>query len=236
MLEAENLVRRFGGVVAVNEISLRIAPGELIGLIGPNGSGKTTLIDLLTGALRPDSGVVRIDGRRMNGQRPHHFARHGIGRTFQVPRLFQRLTVRENLMVPALAGAPAGRHGWLSRLEGVLAYLNLEELAEERARALSGGQRKLLELGRTLMLNPSVLCLDEPFAGVHPRLLDRILDHIAQLNKSGYSLVVVDHNLDAMKRIAEKRLIVMARGNLIADGPPSEVLANPIVVTAYLGG
>jgi branched-chain amino acid transport system ATP-binding protein len=234
-LEADGLVRRFGGIVAVANVSFRVERGELIGLIGPNGSGKTTLINLLSGALAPDAGAIRLDGRDIAARRPHEFARRGIGRTFQVPRLFRRMTVTENLLVPALAMPSSNRRTAQRQAEEILAFFNLSALAEERARALSGGQQKLLELGRALMLNPTILYLDEPFAGVHPRLLDQILDRIAKLNERGYTLIVVDHNLDAVRRIAEKRLLVMARGNLIADGPPHEVLANPAVVSAYTG-
>jgi branched-chain amino acid transport system ATP-binding protein len=215
-------------------VSFRIAPGELIGLIGPNGSGKTTLINLLSGAIRPDAGAIRIDGHDMSRRKPHHFARHGVGRTFQVPRLFQRMTVRENLLVPALAAADRSAMG--TRISEVLQFLALSDLAEERARALSGGQRKLLELGRALMLRPNILYLDEPFAGVHPALLDQIVQRIRLLNGEGYTLVIVDHNLDAVRRVAERRLMVMARGRLIADGPPAAVLADPAVVAAYTGG
>jgi branched-chain amino acid transport system ATP-binding protein len=235
-LRAVGLTRRFGGVVAVNGLSFSVARGELIGLIGPNGSGKTTLINLLTGTLRPNAGTVEVDGRDMRGRAPHEFARHGIGRTFQVPRLFLRMTVRENLTVPALAASTVSGRELERRLEEMLVFFNLADLADEPARALSGGQRKLLELGRVLMLNPSILYLDEPFAGVHPRLLDQIVERIERLNARGYTIILVDHNLDAVRRIAEKRLMVMARGELIADGPPSEVLKHPAVVTAYLGG
>jgi branched-chain amino acid transport system ATP-binding protein len=170
----------------------------------------------------------------MNGRPSHQFARSGIGRTFQVPRLFQRLTVRENLMIPALA-VSAGAGVMEERLNEILAFLDLSDLAEALARTLSGGQRKLLELGRALMLNPSLLCLDEPFAGVHPRLLDQVLERIAAINERGYTVIVVDHNLDAMRRIAERRLMVMARGRIIADGPPADVLADSTVVSAYVG-
>jgi branched-chain amino acid transport system ATP-binding protein len=234
-LEVAELVRRFGGIVAVNKVSFRIGQGELIGLIGPNGSGKTTLINLLTGALVPDSGTIRLDGREMQGRQQHRFAHHGIARTFQVPRLFRRMTVAENLMVPALTLRGSTTKDARQRVDEVLAFFKLSDLAEEKARALSGGQQKLLELGRALMLNPSILYLDEPFAGVHPRLLDQVLDRIAALNARGYTLVVVDHNLDAVRRIAEKRLMVLARGDLIADGPPGDVLRDPAVVAAYTG-
>jgi branched-chain amino acid transport system ATP-binding protein len=234
-LEATRLVRRFGGILAVNGISFKIQRGELIGLIGPNGSGKTTLVNLLSGALAPDEGVIRLDGRDMHGRAPHDFARHGIGRTFQVPRLFRRMTVMDNLLVPALTLPRSDRRTARRHVEEVLAFFGLSALAGAPARALSGGQQKLLELGRALMLNPTILYLDEPFAGVHPRLLDQILERIARLNERGYTLIVVDHNLDAVRRIAERRLMVMARGELIADGPPGMVLADPAVVAAYTG-
>jgi branched-chain amino acid transport system ATP-binding protein len=234
-LEAKSLVRRFGGIVAVDRVSFRIGRGELIGLIGPNGSGKTTLINLLSGALAPDQGEIRLDGRDMHGQPPHAFAHHGVARTFQVPRLFRRMTVTQNLLVPALTRARSDRRDARRRVEEVLAFFGLSALAQAQARALSGGQQKLLELGRALMLNPTILYLDEPFAGVHPRLLDQILERIALLNERGYTVIVVDHNLDAVRRIAERRLMVMARGELIADGPPGAVLADPAVVAAYTG-
>ncbi len=233
-LEAAALVRRFGGIVAVDHVSFRVEHGELIGLIGPNGSGKTTLVNMLSGALIPDAGAIRIDERPMQGRRPHEFARHGIGRTFQVPRLFRRMTVVENLLVPALA-IGAERREAERRAGEVLDFLSLAPVAHQRARSLSGGQQKLLELGRALMLNPAILYLDEPFAGVHPRLLDQILDRIARLNERGHTIIVVDHNLDAVRLIAEQRLMVMARGSLIADGPPGRVLADPAVVAAYTG-
>ena len=234
-LEVAGLVRRFGGIVAVHNLSFRIGRGDLIGLIGPNGSGKTTLINLLSGALAPDAGSIRLNGREMQGHPPHEYAHRGIGRTFQVPRLFRRMTVTENLLVPALTMPRSDRREAERKVGEVLAFFNMTALAHEKARALSGGQQKLLELGRALMLNPTVLYLDEPFAGVHPRLLDQILDRIVRLNERGYTLIVVDHNLDAVRRIAERRLMVMARGELIADGPPEAVLQNPAVVAAYTG-
>lgn len=234
-LEAIELTRHFGGIVAVHEVSFHVERGELIGLIGPNGSGKTTLVNLLSGAIEPDSGAIRLDGHLMNGRPPHEFARRGIARTFQVPRLFRRMTVMQNLMVPALTGATAARRAARQRVEEILEFLNLSALAHDRARTLSGGQQKLLELGRALMLNPTVLYLDEPFAGVHPRLLDQIVDRITRLNERGRTIVIVDHNLDAIRRVVERRLLVMARGNLIADGAPEAVLANPAVVAAYTG-
>ncbi len=234
-IEVNGLVKRFGGIVAVNQVSFRLDQGELIGLIGPNGSGKTTLINLLSGAFAPDAGTILLDGGQpMHGQPAHRFAHRGIGRTFQVPRLFRRMTVLENLLVPALTLAGSRAPGARAKADEVLAFLNLGALARDAGRTLSGGQQKLLELGRALMLDPRVLYLDEPFAGVNPRLLDQILERIRALNAQGYTVVVVDHNLDAVRRIAN-RLLVMAQGRLIADGPPVEVLKDPEVIAAYTG-
>jgi branched-chain amino acid transport system permease protein len=234
-IEVSGLVKRFGGIVAVDQVSFRLGQGELIGLIGPNGSGKTTLINLLSGAFKPDSGVILLDGGQpMHGQPAHRFAHRGIGRTFQIPRLFRRMTVLENLLVPALTLTGSHPREARAKANEVLAFLNLGALASDPGRTLSGGQQKLLELGRALMLDPRVLYLDEPFAGVNPRLLDQILDRIRLLNAQGYTIVVVDHNLDAVRRIAN-RLMVMAQGRLIADGQPAEVLRDPGVIAAYTG-
>jgi branched-chain amino acid transport system permease protein len=234
LLEVENLIKRFGGIAAVDGVSLKVERGELIGLIGPNGSGKTTLINMLTGALAPDAGTIRIDGEAMNGKAPHVFAHRGIGRTFQISQLFRRMTVLENLLVPPLSDA---RRSWKSaRQRGLeqLERLQLSHLAFEEARVLSGGQQKLLELGRAQMLDARLLLLDEPFAGVHPRLLERIVAQIKELNEKGYSIVVVDHNLDVISSVVE-RLIVMAQGRQIASGTPEEVLQDGGVIEAYTG-
>ncbi|HVA38525.1 MAG TPA: ATP-binding cassette domain-containing protein [Candidatus Dormibacteraeota bacterium] len=234
LIEVERLSKHFGGIRAVDDVSLAISPGELVGLIGPNGSGKTTLINLMSGALQPDEGEIRMGGTSMAKKAAHTFAHHGVGRTFQVPRLFRRMTVLENLMAPALTLKHSTSHAAQKRALDVLAFLRLRHLARGEARALSGGQQKLLELGRALMLEPRLLLLDEPFAGVHPRLLDELCEHVVALNREGYTIVVVDHNLDAVKGIV-RRLVVMARGRGIADGPPDEVLRHAEVISAYTG-
>jgi branched-chain amino acid transport system ATP-binding protein len=228
------LAKHFGGIHAVRDLSFGLDRREIVGLIGPNGSGKTTTINMLTGMLKPDDGTISVEGRDMARAPAHHFARSGIARTFQVPRLFRRMTVLENLLVPALSD-PAERHASATlRAREILSFLRLDHLADDYARALSGGQQKLLELGRALMLKPRLLLLDEPFAGVHPRLLEQIIDHIRSLNRDGHTIVVVDHNLEAIQSVVS-RTIVMTRGHKIADGAVAEVLRDPEVVRAYTG-
>jgi branched-chain amino acid transport system ATP-binding protein len=231
---ASNLAKHFGGAHAVDDLSFVLCAGEIVGLIGPNGSGKTTTINMVTGALSPDRGAIHLDGTDMTGAPAHRFARRGVARTFQVPRLFRRMTVMENLIVPALTDPTERRRAAEERAREILAFLRLDHLANDYARALSGGQQKLLELGRALMLRPRLVLLDEPFAGVHPRLLEEIIDHIRVLNERGYTIVVVDHNLDAIRSVV-RRVLVMAMGRKIADGDAAAVLQDPAVIKAYTG-
>jgi branched-chain amino acid transport system ATP-binding protein len=231
---ARTLQKHFGGIIAVEEFSAELRRGEIVGLIGPNGSGKTTNINLVAGALRPDNGSIMLDGRDIVGMPAYAFVRAGVGRTFQVPRLFKRMTVIENLIVPALTDTRTGRRQAVARAREILAFVRFEHLADAYARTLSGGQQKLLELGRALMLRPSLLLLDEPFAGVHPRLLEQVVNHIGTLSAEGYTIVLVDHNLDAVHSVVQ-RTLVMARGRKIADGPSEEVLQDPAVIYAYTG-
>jgi branched-chain amino acid transport system ATP-binding protein len=231
---ARALHKHFGGISAVADLSMDLQRGELVGLIGPNGSGKTTTINLVAGALRPDSGSIALDGKDMAGMTAYAFARGGVARTFQVPRLFKRMTVIENLIVPALTNPRTRRKLAEARAREILAFLHLEELTQALARTLSGGQQKLLELGRALMLRPTLLLLDEPFAGVHPRLLEQIVERIRSLSADGYTIVLVDHNLDAVRSVV-RRTLVMAQGRKIADGASEEVLRDPAVIHAYTG-
>ena len=234
LVRGVTLQKHFGGIMAVDAVEFAVTEGDLIGLIGPNGSGKTTLINLLTGHLIPDAGEVYLRGRRVNGLPAHGFAAQGIARTFQLTQLFGRMTVLENMLVPGLTRPHSTWGAVTKRARTYLEFLNLAHLETLNAKNLSGGQHKLLELGRALMLEPAVLFLDEPFAGVHPHLRDELIKRIHELHRSGRTFVVVDHDMESILRIAQ-RLVVMARGRKIADGPPALVRADQTVLAAYSG-
>jgi branched-chain amino acid transport system ATP-binding protein len=248
-LEVLGLSKSFDGLRVVENVWLTVASDELCGLIGPNGAGKSTLFALITGFEEADHGEVRFFGERLDGLPPERRARRGLARTFQVPRPFSHLSVRQNLAVaaPAQSGehlfAVFARPGKVrreeaaiaERVEEVLAFLELHPVAEMPGRQLSGGQRKLLEIGRVLMTEPKFLLLDEPFAGVNPRLIEVIADKIRTLNAGGIGCLVVEHNIQALARLAH-RLFVMDWGRVLAEGAPDEVLARPEVREAYIGG
>jgi branched-chain amino acid transport system ATP-binding protein len=234
LVRGEGLVKWFGGIVANNAVDFVVAEGELIGLIGPNGSGKTTLINALTGHLRPDDGEVLVRGQRVTGRPAHAYAAMGVARTFQLTQLFARMTVLENMLVPGLTRPHSTWDEVTQRARRYLDVLSLAHVERLPAKNLSGGQQKLLELGRCLMLEPAVLFLDEPFAGVHPRLREELIARIGELHQAGRTFVVVDHDMDSILRIS-RRLVVMARGRKIADGDPAVVRADAAVLAAYAG-
>lgn len=234
LVRCNRLTKRFGGILANDDVELVVAEGDLIGLIGPNGSGKTTLINMLTGHLQQDRGDVMVRGQRLNGRPAHVYAAMGIARTFQLTQLFGRMSVLENLLVPGLTRPHSSRREVERRARSYLAFLNLAHLEHLDAKNLSGGQQKLLELGRCLMLEPAILFLDEPFAGVHPRLRDELIARIRELHQEGRTFVVVDHDMESILALSQ-RLVVMARGRKIADGPPAPVRADQAVLAAYAG-
>ncbi len=249
LLQAENISVRFGGFIAVDKVSLRVEAGERVGLIGPNGAGKSTVFAALSGFEPAGGGNVAFNGEDVSGIGPAARARKGLGRTFQIPREFAHLTVRENLLAsaPDQAGENLIRlflspgdvqrqeHRLKEKADDILAFLNLSIVANESAVRLSGGQKKLLELGRVLMTDPKLILLDEPFAGINPVLIDEISLRISDLSKRGVSVLIVEHNLNALSKLAS-RLYAMDRGRILSEGAPQEVLQNKVVREAYMGG
>ncbi len=234
-LELQQLSKNFGGLQAVNNVTLNIEAPAIVGLIGPNGAGKTTLTNLIDGVYAPTGGAILLNGERIDGLKPYQIARRGIGRTFQVTRAFRRMTVMENMLVPGLAlDATANRQELEEKAYEILKFLTIDHLAGEYGRGLSGGQQKLLELGRLLMLDPDFIILDEPFAGVHPKLQETIYEYIDRVYQAGKAVILISHDMSAIFAVS-RRIVVLHFGELIADSTPDEVKVDPAVIEAYLG-
>jgi neutral amino acid transport system ATP-binding protein len=231
-LRAASVSKSFGGVQALADCSLAVPAGEVTGLIGPNGSGKTTLFNVITGYERPDAGQVYLGDREITGAPAHRVYALGIGRTFQLTRIFPRLTVLENMLVPVQRGRPAQRRR--EHAMELLGFTGIADHAGAPAGTLSYGQRKLLELAYVLVADPPVVLLDEPAGGVNPSLVEHIADRIRELNKAGRTFLVVEHNMDFVMRLCHQ-VTVLDSGTVVTTGPPDAVRTDPRVLDAYLG-
>ncbi len=249
MIKVENLNLHFGGIRAVDGVSLEIQSGTITGLIGPNGAGKSTLFNTIAGHYKPTSGQVYLDGEDITGLQPHELFHKGLLRTFQIAHEFSSLSVRENLaMVPADQDGERLLEAWFAprrvkrreeevqaRVDEVIKFLEIEHVQDEMAGNLSGGQKKLLELGRTMMVDAKIVFLDEVGAGVNRTLLGTIGDAIIRLNQErGYTFCLIEHDMDFISRLADP-VIVMAEGKLLAQGTAEEVMNNEAVIESYLG-
>jgi branched-chain amino acid transport system ATP-binding protein len=248
-LEVVELTKAFGGLVAVDGASFEVPNGSITGIVGPNGAGKTTLFNLVTGTISADSGQVLLDGKSIDGLSAPARTRAGLGRTFQSPRIFGGMTVLDNLRFAATGqtgesvtgalfrpGTTASEEADITdRAESIASFLEIEHLLEEYARGLSGGQRKLLEIGRVLMLEPSVMLLDEPAAGVNPALTDEIVDRLHEINDDGTTIVLIEHDMELVMNHCDQ-VVVLHDGKTLAAGDAETVQSNDQVMEVYLGG
>lgn len=232
-IEVQGLRKRFGGLAALDGIDLQARSAEVLGIIGVNGAGKTTLMNCICGIYRADAGRVLIGGRDMTGLAPHEIAHAGVGRTFQIPRVFRRMSLTDNLLVPVLDRAePDGM--LIERAEAMLEQMRLIDLRHNLAEELSGGQQKLLEMARMLMPEPRVVMLDEPFAGVHPTLCRFMIEQIEAIAAGGKTVLLISHDLTSIYRLSH-RVAALNQGRVIAEGTVDQIRGNAAVIEAYLG-
>ena len=247
ILTVDGVRRTFGGLTAVDVDHLEVQRGTITALIGPNGAGKTTLFNLLTGFDQPNAGTWTFDGQRVSGRPAHRIAQLGMVRTFQLTKALRKISVLENMMLGAVDQRGerflAAILPWVWRSQeaairtralGLLDRFNLGHMRDDYAGTLSGGQRKLLEMARALMVEPTLVMLDEPMAGVNPALVESLLGHIRELRDSGMTVLFVEHDMDVVMGISDW-VICLAEGRVIAEGPPAAVATNPAVIDAYLG-
>lgn len=240
VLETRGLTKRFGGLVAVDGLSMAVPRGQIRGLIGPNGSGKTTTVNVLSGLYRPDGGEIQLCGRRTDKLRPHQITACGVARTFQISKLFGNMTVLENVLLPALAALDRGSSRPMAEIRDrgrqLLDFVTLDRMRHDQARELSGGQRMLVQIARALMVQPlHLILMDEPFAGVHPTIRDIIIEAIIRMNRDeAVTFLIVSHEMAELRRLCQ-RVTVMDEGRRIAEGTLEEVANDPVVLEAYLG-
>lgn len=235
MLYVNNITKNFGGLQALSDVTVPFREGQFIGLIGPNGSGKTTLLNCISGLYAPDSGTILLDKTPLTGLKPHRIYHMGIGRTFQISKVFNRLTVLDNLSIPALTQGTKDRSEILERAEEILDTIQLTDLKDSYADNLSGGQKKLLEIGMIMMTDPEYLLLDEPFGGVHPELKIQLESYLIKLHENGKTIILVSHEIPSVFRTCQW-LVVLDHGVLITEGEPENVRNDERVINAYLGG
>lgn len=233
MLQVEHISKSFGGIQALKDVSLTVGDGEIVALVGPNGAGKTTLFSTISGFLAPDQGRVTFDSRPITALPPHRISRHGLVRTFQITQPFGALTVQENIAVGAYM-AQSSRKAALEQAGSIGRMLGLGRLLSYPATSLTIANRKRLEVARALATGPKLILLDEVFAGLNPTEVDEILPVIARLRENGLGILLTEHVLQAVRKLAD-RVVVMNNGSLIAQGHVDEVFQNPAVISAYLG-
>jgi ABC-type branched-subunit amino acid transport system ATPase component len=234
ILEVAGLSKRFGGLIAVDDMSFRVARGSALGIIGPNGAGKTTLFNLLSGFETADTGTIRFEGHSVERAPPHRIAQLGIGRTFQSVRVFGALSVRDNLRIAHLYAPRPDAGSFDQRATEILDFVGLAQHTDATAGRMSYGQRKLVELGMVLMTKPSLILLDEPVAGVNPTVIEEIAELLEALVERGQTLLVVEHNVPFVTRVC-REIIVMANGRLLVQGTGAEIQRDPRVLEAFLG-
>jgi len=248
LLTAQGISKAFGGIQAVNNAEIQVPTGQITGLIGPNGAGKTTLFNLLCNFISPDSGRIIFNGQPIQNLPPHKIALQGMIRTFQVARVLSRLSVLENMLLAAPHQTGEKLHNTFfqahvirkeerrlrEKAQVILESVGLAPKINDYAGALSGGQRKLLEMARGLMADPQLMLLDEPAAGVNPTLIQQICEHVKEWNQAGITFLVIEHNMDVIMSLCD-RVWVLAEGQNLAVGTPAEIQSNQDVLTAYLG-
>jgi branched-chain amino acid transport system ATP-binding protein len=235
MLYLDGIVKDFGGLRALSHLTVSFEEGQFVGLIGPNGSGKTTLLNCISGIYTPDEGTIRFQNKVISKLKPHRIFQLGIGRTFQISKVFNRLSVLKNLRIPGLTEGRMDVKTIDKRAEEILTAIKLDHLMHEPAASLSGGQKKLLEIGMVMMIDPRFLLLDEPFGGVHPELKSQLEDYLLRLHRAGKTIILISHEMPSVFRICE-RLVVLDHGTLVIQGSPEAVRTDERVINAYLGG